>query len=84
MGNIGAHGRTPYLCFHPFVVSPTFKIFIMNSGHFMRTKLLGVVERMLCESFRFEVGNLGEQERLLYFSLTFGLARIDLTSGSWS
>ena len=29
-----------------------------------------------CESFRFEVGNLGEQERLPYFSLTFGLAGI--------
>ncbi|CDH51707.1 predicted protein [Lichtheimia corymbifera JMRC:FSU:9682] len=74
--NIGAHGRTPYLCYHPFVVSPTFNVFIMNSGVFMRTKLLGVVERMLCESFRFEVGNLGEQERLPYFSLTFGLAGI--------
>ncbi|CDH52223.1 predicted protein [Lichtheimia corymbifera JMRC:FSU:9682] len=27
MGNIGAHGRTPYLCYHPFVISPTFKTF---------------------------------------------------------
>ena len=42
----------------------------------MGTKLLGVIERMLCESYRFEVGNLGEQERLPYFSPTFGLARI--------
>ena len=61
MGNIGAHGRTPYLRFHPFVVSPTSKIFIMNFGVFMGTKLLGVVESVLCESFRFEIGNLGEQ-----------------------
>ncbi|CDH54782.1 predicted protein [Lichtheimia corymbifera JMRC:FSU:9682] len=73
MGNIGAYNL--------FMFSPIRRLSCIQSFHnelwgLYGTKLLGVVEMVLCESFRLEVGNLVEQERLPYFSLTFGLAGI--------
>lgn len=46
--------------------TPVSQIYIMKHGSFMRTKIISVLESILWERFRFEIGNLMLMDRPHY------------------